>query len=312
MRIEYHRTLIADEVRNAAFEAALKTVIRKDETVVSDIGAGTGLIGLMASKLGAREVNLYEVAEVASVARDIVKANRARNCHLMPCHSTEMQDPPRADVVVSETLGNFAFEEDIIETLNDAVKRHLVPGGVVIPGKLAQYVAPVTSDRFHSELTAWKRVGRGLDLSVAQLMSFNNIYVRTVAPADLLDKGRTARRWDEIDFSVLNKTTRRGDGRWAVEREVTIFGFAAWWVAELVPGVRLSTAPDAPRTHWEQLYFPLMRPIRMQSGETIAVSLRSKSSMRTGTDMAWSVVRTDRAGQQHDRQSMDLSKGYLP
>ena len=312
MRIEYHRTLIADEVRNAAFEAALAQVIRKGETVVADIGAGTGLLGLMAQRLGAREVHLYETAEVAGVAHEILKRNGARNCHLMPCHSTEMQNPPRADVVVSETLGNYAFEEDIIETLNDAVKRHLVPGGVVIPGKLAQYVAPVTSDRFHTELTAWERVGRGIDLSFAQTMSLNNIYVRTVTPDDLLDRGRSARQWDDIDFSRTNRTTRRGDARWKLDKDAVIHGFATWWVAELVPGVTLSTAPDAPRTHWEQLYFPLLRPVRCRGGDTIALSIRSKSSQRTGTDMAWSIVRTDRSGKPHDRQAMDLGKGYLP
>ena len=43
MRIEYHRTLVADRVRNAAFHAALKAVITPGETVVADVGAGTGL-----------------------------------------------------------------------------------------------------------------------------------------------------------------------------------------------------------------------------------------------------------------------------
>ena len=123
MRIEYHRTLIADHVRNQAFHDALSRVIKTGETVVADIGAGTGLIGLMAAKLGAREVILYEAAEVAGVAAATIKANRARACHLMPCHSTEMEDPPRVDVVVSETLGNYAFEENIIDTLADARKR---------------------------------------------------------------------------------------------------------------------------------------------------------------------------------------------
>ena len=96
MRIEYHRTLIADRVRNEAFRAALAAVIVKGETTVADIGAGTGLLALMAAELGAREVFLYEAAEVAGVAAKALKANRARNCHLFPCHSTEMDDPPRS------------------------------------------------------------------------------------------------------------------------------------------------------------------------------------------------------------------------
>src|SRR5690606_41949977 len=99
MRIEYHRTLIADRVRNDAFAAALARVIRKGETVVADIGAGTGLLGLMAARLGAREVSLYEVAEEARVAQEILKPNRARTCHLLPCHPTQIQRTPRSDVI---------------------------------------------------------------------------------------------------------------------------------------------------------------------------------------------------------------------
>ncbi len=154
MRIEYHRTLIADRVRNEAFARALAAVIRRGETTVADIGAGTGLLSLMAAKLGAREVFLYEAAEVAGVAAKALKANRARDCHLFPCHSTEMVDPPKVDVVVSETLGNYPFEEHIIATLNDARRRILKPGGIIIPRRITQFVAPVVSERIHLELSA--------------------------------------------------------------------------------------------------------------------------------------------------------------
>ena len=56
MRIEYHRTLLADRVRNAAFHAALQRVIVAGKTTVADIGAGTGFLGFMAAKLGAARV----------------------------------------------------------------------------------------------------------------------------------------------------------------------------------------------------------------------------------------------------------------
>ncbi len=42
MLIEFHRKMLADGVRSAAFEAALRRVIRPGETTVADIGAGTG------------------------------------------------------------------------------------------------------------------------------------------------------------------------------------------------------------------------------------------------------------------------------
>jgi protein arginine N-methyltransferase 1 len=312
MRIEYHRTLIADRVRNQAFHDALARVIKPGETIVADIGAGTGLIGLIAAKLGAREVYLYEAAEVAGVAAEVIKANRARNCHLMPCHSTEMQDPPRADVIVSETLGNYALEENIVDTLADARKRHLKDGGVIIPGKISQFVAPVVSDRVHRELAVWDGVGFGLDLAPARAMSLNNVYVRRLTPEELLENGRAAQVWDDVDLVKGRGANRKGEASFKLKSAATIYGFAYWWAAELVPGIMLSTAPNAPQTHWEQLYFPLLEPISARAGETVMASLRSRSSEEAGTHLAWTAVHFDKDGKSLSRQALDLDKGWLP
>jgi len=308
MRIEYHRTLIADRVRNEAFARALAAVIRRGETTVADIGAGTGLLALMAARLGAREVFLYEAAEVAGVAAKALKANRVRNAQLMPCHSTEMVDPPKVDVVVSETLGNYPFEEHIIDTLNDARRRFLAPGGVIIPRRIEQFVTPVVSERIHTELSAWDETG--FDLSAAKTMSLNNIYVRTLAPRELLDGG--AKLWDAVDFARENRSTRKGEAAWKLSAPATVYGFATWWSAELTPGIVLSTAPGAERTHWEQLYFPLLTPIAVKPGETVAVALRSRTSQDGGTHVAWAATRLDAKGRAQQRQALDLDKGFLP
>ncbi|MFN0217883.1 MAG: 50S ribosomal protein L11 methyltransferase [Hyphomicrobium sp.] len=308
MRIEYHRTLIADAVRNTAFHAALKAVIAPGETVVADIGAGTGLLGLIAAKLGAKQVFLFEAAEVAAVAAKTVKANRAKQCVLIPCHSTEFDDTLQADVIVSETLGNYALEENIIATIADARRRFLKPGGVIIPRALAQLAAPVVARRIHDELSAWDKVGHGLDFSFAKAMSLNNAYVRALRPDELLG----AVVWDAIDLAHDDRSNRKGEARWTLKRGADIYGFAVWWRADLGSGVSLSTAPDAPKTHWEQLYFPLLEPIHAKSGETVEASFRSRSSEKAGTHLAWTASHVDAKGRRIARQTMDLDKGYLP
>ncbi len=312
MRIEYHRTLIADHVRNEAFYAALKAVIVPGKTVVADIGAGTGLLGLMASKLGAKSVYLFETAAVAGVAEKILKANRAKNCLLIPCHSTEFTGRLQADVIVSETLGNYALEENIIDTLNDARRRFLKPGGMVVPSSIAQSVAPVIASRIDDELRAWSHVGNGLDFGIAQTMSFNNAYVRTLAANELLDGGRNAAVWDRVDLTRESKSTRKGEAKWTSAKPQTIYGFACWWTADLKPGPVLSTAPGAPRTHWEQLYFPLLDPIALKAGEHISILLKSRSSEDAGTHLAWTATHLDARDKQIARQALDLDKGFLP
>lgn len=312
MKIEYHRTLIADRIRVEAFHAALKALIVPGETSVADIGCGTGLLGLLAMKLGAKEVFLYEWAEVAGVAAEVLAKNKARNCQLFPCASTEMEDPPQVDLVVSETLGNYALEEDTVASLSDARARHLKPGGRIIPAGVEQVMAPVTTPRFHEELVAWDRIGFGIDLSPARTFGLNNVYVRKIAPADLLSAGASAVTWDKVDFMADSKANRRGEARWKIGAETTVYGLAVWWVATLAPGVVLSTAPDAPMTHWEQLYFPFLEPLTLARSETLLANLRSTSSPEAGTNLAWTVTVIDKAGKSRRRLAMDLDKGYLP
>jgi protein arginine N-methyltransferase 1 len=221
-----------------------------------------------------------------------------------------MEDPPQVDVVVSETLGNYPFEEHIIETLNDARRRFLKPKGVIVPRRLEQYVAPVTSQRMHTELTAWDDTG--FDLGAAKAMSLNNIYVRCLAPKELLQDGASAQVWDAVDFAVTNTSSRKGGATWRLAAPATVYGFATWWTAELVPGVKLSTAPGAARTHWEQLYFPVLSPLAAKGGQTIAIELRSRTAMESGTDVAWTATLLDGKGGTLARQALNLDKGYLP
>jgi protein arginine N-methyltransferase 1 len=312
MRIEYHRTMLADRVRNEAFYAALKAVIVPGRTTVADIGAGTGLLGFMAAKLGARHVYLLETAEIAEVAKKLIRHNKIRNVELVPAHSTEVEPPDRVDLVVSETLGNYAFEENIIETIADARDRYLEPGGLVMPRRIEQFVTLVTAARYHADLTTWDDVGFGLDFAPARFMGLNNIYVRPFKPADLLDDGRTARHWDAVDLLKPPKTTRAGNAVFDMTTATTIYGLALWWTAELADGIGLSTSPLAPKTHWEQLYLPALEPIRLARGDRLAVKLRSTTSYKAGTNVTWSLIASDKAGRETARQSLDLNKGFVP
>ena len=312
MRIEYHRTLLADRVRNAAFHEALSRVIIKGETTVADIGAGTGFLGFLASKLGARRVDLYETADIAAVARTLLRHNRLGNCRIVEAHSAEVAKPEPVDVVVSETLGNYPFEENIVETLNDARARFLNPGGVIIPHAVEQFVCAVTAERFYRELAAWDDVGFGLDFAPAKTMTLNNIYVRTFQAQDLLENAGAAQAWDKLTFDRSNKTTRAGEATWPARQRTTVYGLALWWSAELVPGVSLATGPLDARTHWEQLYLPVLKPITIEAGQTLTARLRSTTSYERGTNISWTLAVRDGSGRDVVRQVLDLEKGYLP
>lgn len=308
MLIEYHRTMLADRVRNEAFYRALERVIVPNRTTVADIGSGTGLLGFMARRLGAREVYLYEQADIFGLSQQLARHNRVRNCHFHHDHSTNIFDPQRVDLVVSETLGNYAYEENILEILNDA-QRFLKPGGIVMPRRIEQFLVPVVNERYYRELCVWDEVGFGLDFTPAKTIGLNNMYVRTFDPADLA-AGLPARRWDQADLTRRNRSVRHGEVAWTFEQPTAVFGFALWWECELVEGVTLSTSPLAPKTHWEQLYLPVLEPITAAAGDKVVVRITSDTRPEVGVAVRWQVTHSGAHGAGRT-QKLDIREGFI-
>lgn len=309
MLIEFQRALMEDRVRNEAFYAALKATIVPGQSVVVDLGSGTGFLGFLAAKLGAKAVYLIEYTDIIKVSQKLAQKNKIKNCHFIHAHSSDIEKDFRADVLISETLGNYAYEENIIESLHDA-KRFLKPGGVVIPQGVQQLVAPVTTNRFHQELIIWDDIGYGLDFSLAKEITLNNLYVRTITPQDLLDNGKTARRWDKVDFARNNASVRKGTGQWKIESPQTVYGFAVWWECKLFGDIHISTDPAHAKTHWEQLYLPVQTPIDISAGDTITVALNSDSRLEVGVYVDWKVTHT-RADGSEEVQAMSMRKGFI-
>lgn len=303
--IELQRKLIGDTVRNAAFERALKKAVKPGHHVV-DLGSGTGFLGFLAARLGAKNVTLIENGDILDISKKLALRNGIKNCTFIKKHSTEVRGIPTCDVLVSETLGNYALEENIIESVEDG-KRFLKPGGIIIPGKIVQFVAPVTSDRLRKDVDVWPDVGFGMAFDEARDISLNNMYVKTVRSDDLLPDG--TQEWDSIDFSKKNKSVRTKTVTWF--DAPAIHGFALWWDAELVPGIHLSTAPDKPATHWEQIYLPLLASVKAPKGGKTELTITSDSRYDVKINLSWNVRVTDAFGKVVSDQTLDMSRGYI-
>ena len=308
MSIEFHRRMLADRVRHEAFRAALRKAIDPGKSVVADIGAGLGVLAFFARELGAREVWLYDPGPALELAEAVAARNGIDGLHFVPERSLDVENPPLVDVVVSEVLGNFAYEEDVLETLRDA-QRFLRPGGTLIPSSIVQCVAPVTRDRFERDLTSWRQVGFGLDWSDAERMTRNNMYVFAIEPKDLL-AGATL-SWDSLDFRGPIDSRRAGRAAWQPRAASRFFGFALWWDCTLVPGVQLSTSPYRPRTHWDQIYLPLLDPIAAEPGDEIAIAIETETGGgESGIEVRWTVRHT-RNGRPGAEQALSIGAGWL-
>jgi SAM-dependent methyltransferase len=305
--LELQRKLLGDRVRNAAFHKALKGAIAPKKSVVLDVGSGTGFLSFLAEKIGAKECWLVESGDVGMLAERLAAANGMKACRFVHAHSDDVP-LPKGDVIVSETLGNYALEEGIISTMNGA-RDYLKKGGLLIPSSVRQFACPVTSPRLQKEIDVWS-VGYGIDMSAARRISLQNMYVKTLKKTDLMDAGKAARAWDDVDFTVENEDVREGTVEWKMKKKTVVHGIAVWWESMLAPGVKLSTSPLAKPTHWEQIYLPLLEAASCAPGDVLRITLASDTSPEVKIRLRWT-TEVVRKGELRSAQESDTQEGLL-
>ncbi|RME23095.1 MAG: hypothetical protein D6798_14230 [Deltaproteobacteria bacterium] len=125
------RELLADPVRMSAFRRAVFETVGEGDVVV-DLGAGTGILGFWALQAGARRVHRIEKSEAIELARQVAAHNGwLDRVVLHAAVSTEVELEP-ADVLLSETLGAWAVDENTLPFTIDARRRLLRSGGRMV------------------------------------------------------------------------------------------------------------------------------------------------------------------------------------
>lgn len=306
--IEFQRRILEDSVRNDAFARAIKMTLKPGDTVI-DLGAGTGFLSMLACKFGAGQCFCIEQnPDMAKLLREMLRVNNVKNCTVIEAHSKEVRGLPKADLVISETLGNFAYEEGIIETLRDA-QRFLKLGGVMIPSSLSQHAAPMIQERLWKELAeSWNGIGFDLLWEPALRRTMNNCYVKTGKPEELL----TRSSWDAVDFRAKkNASIRTGTLEWKMVKPETIFGLLLWFECTLAPGIILSTSPFAKKTHWEQIFLPALEPLVFEAEETLRTTITSDSRPAVKINLTWVFERISKDGKTVlAQEKMDMKKGW--
>lgn len=277
-----HAAMIADRVRMDAYQAALERVVRPG-CVVLDIGTGTGLLALMACRLGARRVYAVDPGDSIHLARAAARASGfADRIEFIQGLSTEIDLPERADVVVSDLRGVLPLFQQNVASIADARERLLAPGGALIPLADTLFAAPVQAEKDYRGIVApWDEHGRGFALDTARRAALNEWNKARFAPGDLLAPPQT---WAVLDYRTRVEPDVRATLRWTASRAATAHGIAAWFNAELAEGIGYTTGPEGPETIYGSAFFPWLRPVALQAGDAVTAELQAR---RMGKDYVW-------------------------
>ncbi len=167
-----HGSLLDDRSRTDAYLTVLRAVVRPGDVVV-DLGSGTGVFGVAAAQAGAARVYAIEASPMAQLVQRVAAANGVQDrITVIRRWSRRVRLPERADVIVSELVGNEPFAEGILITTSDAVRRFLKPGGRLVPDELTVLATPMqlTREARRSAVLGDERIRRwqqwyGIDFS---------------------------------------------------------------------------------------------------------------------------------------------------
>lgn len=285
-----HIEMLDDRARTEHYLKAIREVVRPGDIVV-DLGTGTGILALAAAQAGAAHVYAIEVNKgIAEVA----KANFAQNgfadkITLCQGRSTEITIPERADVLVSEIIGDDPFNEQIIEMTTDARLRFLKPSGRMIPNRIELFGLPLTipSAEYSKYIFSQESIANWYawyDIDFSSLIQMQhdeneplfhiapqhtNTWDRLHAPIRLANVDLHHYRDQRINFSETVTTSTSG----------LLNGLLVYFEVQLSSQTRLSTHPDKAGfdNHWRSPVWGVFPTINLQVGDAITVQYEADS-----------------------------------
>lgn len=267
--------MIEDRGRTEPFVQALHKAITPD-SVVLDIGTGTGIFSFLACQFGAARVYAVEpdatAIEVAKrCAKDIPGSERITWIQGL---STDIDLPERADIVIGDLHGTLPFFKGNIESMADARERHLKPGGRIIPSRDVVNAAPATAAHEYEFVEApWRRNDYDIELSAALPYVVNQWWRARSEPIERDQLLAEPQQWGVVDYTAAESSNLDNTLVWQALRAGTMHGLYVWFDGDLGDGFGTSNAPYLPELVYGRAFFPLESPVEIVRGDHISTRL---------------------------------------
>jgi protein arginine N-methyltransferase 1 len=271
--VDEHRQFLSDRTRLGVFERAIAATVRSGDVVI-DLGAGTAILGLLACRAGAARVYAIEHGGMIEIARAFAQANgMADRITFVSAHSSEVQLPEQADVLVGDLIGRMGFEAGVFEAYAD-VRRWLKPGARVVPESIVISAAPVELPAGHAAVEFWSEPVAGFRVDAALAWSRNTGYPRFIEPGDVLSDACVSARFSPVDAGPV----LRVGGMASITRSGPLHGIACWFAARMSaadPSIVLTNAPGASgRINRRNVFLPLHPPVDVRRGDQVDIDMR--------------------------------------
>jgi len=133
--------MLADRVRTLTYRNAIQKYIKPDD-VVLDLGTGNGILSFFAAKQKARKIYAIDHSDFIEITKKVAEHNNFHNIEFVRTHSRDFKPDEKIDVIIHEQIGDYLFNENLLENILDLKTRILKANGRIMPGKFELFLEP--------------------------------------------------------------------------------------------------------------------------------------------------------------------------
>lgn len=292
-----HEEMLKDEQRTKSYRNAIinNPHLFRDKYVL-DVGCGTGILSMFASKAGAKHVYGIECSSIIHTARQIITDNGFDDKITLIHGKVEDVDlpVPKVDIIISEWMGYALLYESMLDTVLVARDRWLNPDGIIMPDKAIMYMCGIEDSQYKDEkIHFWDDV-YGFDMSCIKKIAISEPLVDTVNQEQICTKPCQLK---VIDIQTCKKEDLTFDTTWKLTttRNDYLTAMVVWFdcgFTKIHKPIWLSTGPRAPYTHWRQTVFYLHDQLTVEEGETIEGTIGCKPNKSNHRDLDFEISYT--------------------
>lgn len=295
--------MLSDVTRLELYAAALREVVGSQTTVL-DVGAGTGVLSVMAAMAGANKVYAVEKTPVARLAKEIVERNGfGDRITVLQADMNDVELPSQVDIIVSELLGGVGVDENFAELLIGARERWLKPGGQMIPSTVKTFLSVGQDDVLSADLTFFRSDKAGLNLTLLADYLVNQVQYRRhhIRDADLLGPAVCAWTADYSKDPLERLLQFTSECKFRVEKPGHANAIIGWFSARLGPNTTISTGPGTVNS-WGMNVYPLAVDRQFAQDEIVHIMLKLRPAEPGWMHSEWAVGTQSYVAEHHDSQ----------
>ncbi len=284
----WHYDMILDSERNEAYNQAIKKAVnakkyaRSDANVhCIDMGAGSGLLSMMAARAGADYVYAAEMnSHMCDVAEECTIMNGFLDKVLVLDRDVRRMDVLRkpdgtapelkrpVDLAVFEVFDSGLIGEGVLHILAAAKAKLLMPDACLVPCRAEVYAQPIQLriesikglDVQQANRWRWRSDYEGIDLGR------DNSWVPLADPIKVFS----------FDFYDIERCALENENNlsFEIDREGTCNAIAMWFNLHLDEEIMLSTSPYEDKGPTWQQAVQYIKEVKVEEGDTLGIQAK--------------------------------------